>query len=349
MPVESMKVTSVRSTTTARFPSSANPKKRLPSFGAVIASISPGSDTTWVVSSTALSTNPKSITPRKQSGRLPAAGCQFRWVGTGELGRLTRAGAGTSGSWSRRRSTPGRREWSRTLPRPSFQEPSGSLMPPPPGPSRPGRGSGPSPPPPSSPRESSSSSRSRKNQISHTTSRPTSKTRKPTMKIHPSVVTRSMLPRWRSLLKGKFLVGGLVRHVVARYVRDAVELARALMMSAPELGDLAQVLHGELTQALWRLAAALRSRRPPPVVVSLVQSEQRRPGTDGETDPVALLHGDRPVEDKRGLGPEVRIECETVGLVDQSVFEARLSRGAAPQHGNASGGRRAEVVVEVVD
>jgi hypothetical protein len=72
-------------------PSSASPKRRLPNLGAVIASISPRSDTTWVVSSTISSTNPKSITAPKLSDQL------WRCVGTGELGRLTRAGAGTRG------------------------------------------------------------------------------------------------------------------------------------------------------------------------------------------------------------------------------------------------------------
>src|SRR5215208_4876229 len=324
MPVESMKVTSVRSTTTARFPSSANPKKRLPSFGAVIASISPGSDTTWVVSSTALSTNPKSITPRKLSAALPERAGYWRWAGTGELGRLTRAGAGTSGSWSRRRSTPGRREWSRTRPRPRFHEPSGSLMPPPPGPSRPGRGSGPSPPPPSSPRESSSSSRSRKNQISHTTSRPTSKTRNPTMKIHPSVVIGSMLPRMQARLKGNFLVGGLISHVVARYVRDAVQKP-CPVVGAAEPGYLAQILERELTQALRRLAAVLRPRGAPPVRALQVRGEQRRPRRHGQRDPVALLDWNRAVEHERRLGPEVGVEPEAVRLVDQPVVEPRLA------------------------
>src|SRR5687768_5063858 len=75
MPVESMKVTSVRSTTTPRVPSSAKPSRRLPSLGAVAASISPRSDTTWVVSSTASSTNPKSLTCRKIS---PAAMSRHR-------------------------------------------------------------------------------------------------------------------------------------------------------------------------------------------------------------------------------------------------------------------------------
>ena len=37
--------------------------------------------------------------------------------------------------------------------------------------------------------------------MSHTTKRPTSNTRKPTMKIHPSVVTRSMLARRRGPAK----------------------------------------------------------------------------------------------------------------------------------------------------
>src|SRR5262245_30895212 len=130
----------------------------------------------------------QAITTRSARAALTTAAHQPRCVGTGELGRLTRAGAGTRGSLPRRRAGPGAREWSRTRPRPRLHGPSGSLMPPPPGPSRPPRGPGPSPPPPSSPRESSSSSRSLKNQISQMTSRPTSKTRKPTMKIHPSVV-----------------------------------------------------------------------------------------------------------------------------------------------------------------
>src|SRR5688500_18506603 len=50
-------------------------------------------------------------------------------------------------------------------------------------------GSGALPPPPWPPSWSSSSSRRRKNHTSHTTSAPMSKTRRPTMKIHPSSVT----------------------------------------------------------------------------------------------------------------------------------------------------------------
>jgi hypothetical protein len=61
--------------------------------------------------------------------------------------------------------------------------------PPPPPPSFPEPGSGPPPPGPSSSGKSSSSSRRRKNHTSHRISRPTSNTRKPTMKIHPSVDT----------------------------------------------------------------------------------------------------------------------------------------------------------------
>ena len=55
---------------------------------------------------------------------------------------------------------------------------SGRSGPPPPGPPSSSRGS-----------SSSSSSRSLKNHTSQTMSAPTSKTRSPTMKIHPSVVT----------------------------------------------------------------------------------------------------------------------------------------------------------------
>src|SRR4051812_13169744 len=50
-------------------------------------------------------------------------------------------------------------------------------------------GSGAPPPPPRKSSESSSSSRSRKNHTSQTISAPTSKTRSPIMKIHPSSVT----------------------------------------------------------------------------------------------------------------------------------------------------------------
>ena len=65
-----------------------------------------------------------------------------------------------------------------------------------------GPGLPPPPPPPPSSGGSSSSSRRRKNQTSQTTSRPTSNTRKPTMKIQPSVLTRPMLPRAASAEQG---------------------------------------------------------------------------------------------------------------------------------------------------
>src|SRR5215211_170111 len=61
MPVESMNVTSERSITTPLVPSSASPSSRLPSFGAVCASISPRSERTCMLSPTGSSTSPKSI------------------------------------------------------------------------------------------------------------------------------------------------------------------------------------------------------------------------------------------------------------------------------------------------
>src|SRR5215212_9336880 len=95
-----MKVTSVRSTTTPRFPSSASPRRRLPSLGAVAASISPRSDTTWVVSSTASSTNPKSLTCRKIS---PAAVSRNRRARTSHPGRRRHAWLGAAAAFDARR------------------------------------------------------------------------------------------------------------------------------------------------------------------------------------------------------------------------------------------------------
>src|SRR4051794_14231579 len=85
--------------------------------------------------------------------------------------------------------------WSRSRRSAVRQLPRGSARPPPPpGPSR-GSGSWPPPPGPPPPPSESSSSRRRKNHTSHTTRRPTSSTRKPIMKIQPSVLIRLPQPR----------------------------------------------------------------------------------------------------------------------------------------------------------
>src|ERR687895_1918043 len=65
----------------------------------------------------------------------------------------------------------------------------------------PRRGEGSAGPPGKSSPSSPSSSRSRKNQMSHTISAPTSKTRSPIMKIHPSSVTS---PQRLSPLRRRF-------------------------------------------------------------------------------------------------------------------------------------------------
>ena len=112
-------------------------------------------------------------------------GSARRGMGSGLLGRRTRAGTMLgSGSVPRGRTVLRGGMWSLR------RGPGEKRLRRPPPPLGPSSRLGPGPPPPGPPSSvwSSSSSRRRKNQTSHRTSRPTSKTRNPTMKIHPSVL-----------------------------------------------------------------------------------------------------------------------------------------------------------------